>query len=71
MWPGNGVLGAPKTILRGCPKRFRLRRQPFRVPPRPPCGIICCSLLKPLETYEQKLLCKSSTIPAKQPSSDV
>eukprot|EP00959_Pyramimonas_sp_CCMP1952_P182736 3821656-Pyramimonas_sp.AAC.1 len=36
MHAGNGVLAAPRAILRGCLRRFGFRRQPPRVPPRPP-----------------------------------
>ena len=33
-----------------------------RIPPRPPCGVIRCSLLSPLETYQSSLLGKNKTI---------
>ena len=39
------------------PALARLFSQYFvRMPPRPPCAVICCSLLTPLETYQHSLL---------------
>merc|ERR1712113_664925 len=35
MWPGNGVLGTRRAILRGCPKRCGCRRQSPAAPRHP------------------------------------
>eukprot|EP00959_Pyramimonas_sp_CCMP1952_P279680 5847799-Pyramimonas_sp.AAC.1 len=44
----------------------QLLRHPVRHPPRPPCGVICCSLWTPLETYQNKLLGNYNTSVAKR-----